>query len=420
MNQHVKETSSPNNHYMNLLRLSLFTSLLLILSTSYAQVLICNSNSTQQLADIHFFDQMEGVAVGDSGTILRSVNGGLDWTQVPSPVQTPLKKVAFFNDSLGLAIGKRLLRTTDRGRSWIAIDSAKPFQGEYTDIEMTPNGDILITASDIPLIKSTDLGVNWDTLHDANSEVGLRLLSFVDDTLGYATIWASAINTRIQKTLDGGETWTNFTIQSGTENTVLEIFDFHSRDTGYIGGWYNGYLAKTTNAGVDWKFSTVDDTARGPQLNDIAYASENTFYVCGWHNTILRSTDQGVNWYSIHPNLPESQSFKGMFFLNDTLGWIVGTQGTIIKLNTSNTTVAIDDAISPDIDVTIFPNPTTADIHIDLPEGTVLEEVIVLGIEGKRVAGFSETEAVHITKPGRYWLRIKTNKGVVSRAVVVE
>lgn len=85
-------------------------------------------------ADLHalwFFDKQEGLAVGESGTVLQTVDGGASWNRVTvnvpgddragwyvlkftsrgAPTDSPL--VGYLGGENGI-----VLRTTDRGRSW--------------------------------------------------------------------------------------------------------------------------------------------------------------------------------------------------------------------------------------------------------------------------------------------------------------
>ena len=46
---------------------------------SVAQFQVCESPTTKWLQDVYFVDSEIGVAVGDSGIIIRSVDGGNHW-----------------------------------------------------------------------------------------------------------------------------------------------------------------------------------------------------------------------------------------------------------------------------------------------------------------------------------------------------
>lgn len=68
------------------------------------------------------------IAVGDHGLILMSEDGGIGWTRVPSPVESPLTAVTFSGAGRVCAVGHRstLLMSGDGGDSWAAVEIGGP------------------------------------------------------------------------------------------------------------------------------------------------------------------------------------------------------------------------------------------------------------------------------------------------------
>ena len=64
-----------------------------------------NSGTTRALRSVHFVDVNTGWAVGDSGTILKTVNGGSSWSAESSGVNRGLHSVYFINSNMGWAVG---------------------------------------------------------------------------------------------------------------------------------------------------------------------------------------------------------------------------------------------------------------------------------------------------------------------------
>ncbi len=64
-------------------------------------------------------------AVGDAGTILRTIDGGATWMAQRSLTTKKLYAVWFINSNLGLAVGENgiMLRTSNGGSTWIAQQS---------------------------------------------------------------------------------------------------------------------------------------------------------------------------------------------------------------------------------------------------------------------------------------------------------
>jgi photosystem II stability/assembly factor-like uncharacterized protein len=395
----------------------LFITAFFLGGSAFGQFQLCNSGTTQNLNDVHFLDQDRGFAVGDSGTVLGTSNGGLDWTSLPVPLSDNFRQVDFFDDSVGLIIGNQLLRTADGGASWTLIGESDQ---AYYDLEILNGNTVLVSSPDIGLIRSQDQGQSWDTLVLFNPNGAIGLLSFVNDSLGYATRAGNPPNGKLLQTIDGGLNWTELLINSGSENSVVEAFQFLSPDTGFIGGWYNAYLAKTTNSGTDWAFTQNDDSLNEGQIYDFCFPAPGAYYACGWHNLILKSTDGGLNWFWIPPNVPLPQSFKGLFFLNDSLGWIVGTGGVILKTEVENAPLGVDSKEKLALGIQVFPNPARSQVSVVYPAGVLPLRIEVFQLEGKLVSTFSPQEAVWMAEPGMYFLQIHTSQGTVGKRVLIE
>jgi len=65
---------------------------------------------------LHFADSYTGYGVMTSGTVLRTSNGGSNWSIQNSGVSTPLNSVFFINNTTGYTVGANgvILRTTDQ------------------------------------------------------------------------------------------------------------------------------------------------------------------------------------------------------------------------------------------------------------------------------------------------------------------
>lgn len=90
---------------------------------------------------------------------------------------------------------------------------------------------------------------------------------------------------------------------------------------------------KTTNFGLSW-----DTIGRVPYPNSaqnysLYFSSMNTGWCGGSFGYVFKTTNGGFNWY--HQLVP-SQYFRADFsFFNDSIGWVVGGAGQILKTSTS-------------------------------------------------------------------------------------
>lgn len=156
---------------------------------------------TRELRDIEFISATEGVAVGSGGRIVRTTTGGSNWALVTSPVSTDLMACEFPSATLGIIVGdERILRSTDGGLTW----NAQTFTGQFLKALSFPTATTGYAAGDSKaLLKTTDGGVTWNpvTVHIADN-VDLKGLHFTSVDTGYATA-----GDRIWRTWDGGVHW---------------------------------------------------------------------------------------------------------------------------------------------------------------------------------------------------------------------
>src|SRR5664279_2041647 len=80
-----------------------------------------NSGVTHMLSDAFFIDEYTGWTVGNSQTILHTTDGGQSWDQQDPPSFLDLTSVFFVNADTGWAFGtyKTVIRTTDGGQNWV-------------------------------------------------------------------------------------------------------------------------------------------------------------------------------------------------------------------------------------------------------------------------------------------------------------
>jgi len=140
---------------------------LLVTHICFAQWYPQNSGTTKNLYAVHFIDENIGIAVGDSGTILRTTNGGTAWAIQASGTIQPLNDICFTDVNNGWAVGSN-------------VNSFEPSV----------------------IIHTTDGGTNWNTqliLPDR----WLTDIFFIDENIGWIFGWSA-----ILKTTNGGTSWT--------------------------------------------------------------------------------------------------------------------------------------------------------------------------------------------------------------------
>src|SRR3990172_13295412 len=102
---------------------------LMLTQICFAQWYEQSSGTTSNLNSVHFEDANNGWAVGDSGTILLTTNGGTDWTPILSGTTNDFNDICFTDANNGWAVAgdkyfdtttdsSIILHTTNGGATW--------------------------------------------------------------------------------------------------------------------------------------------------------------------------------------------------------------------------------------------------------------------------------------------------------------
>lgn len=107
------------------------------------------------------------VAVGERGIILRS-DDGVEWTQVPSPIDSMLNAVYFVDDDHGWAVGHdaSILGTTDGGATWTVQAYGPRGSDPFMDVFFTDQRQGYAIGAYGLFRNTADGGKTWTDLAD--------------------------------------------------------------------------------------------------------------------------------------------------------------------------------------------------------------------------------------------------------------
>jgi hypothetical protein len=144
------------------------------------------------LYGIDFISPDTGFACGNNGTLLKTYDGGLNWTLTPSGTSYQLLSIFFTDSNNGFSCGGNgsintgvVLKTSDGGLSWTQTS----FSGYFGCVRFLNNNLGYLSGGDVPsntsiIMKTIDGGDTWT----AESSPGARqyYLSLCLDGSGYA------------------------------------------------------------------------------------------------------------------------------------------------------------------------------------------------------------------------------------------
>ncbi|MBK8146897.1 MAG: hypothetical protein IPK58_01435 [Acidobacteria bacterium] len=229
------------------------------------------------LISIHFAPDKElGFAVGSDGTILRTENGGFDWSRVAAPIDTTLAGVFVRDAKRAVAVGVRgtILVTENAGKDWRQI---------VTDVRDHLSG-----------------------------------VAFAGD--GFRTGWVVGTYGRILKTDDGGATWKPQI--AGTSEHFAGI-SVRSPESAVVTG-QNGIAAVTKDGGASWKLSLP---CGGTTINAASYVSDKRIVAVGASGCVAVSRDRGDTWERV--NVYSQSEFLSLNFADEKNGSMSDSKGLV-------------------------------------------------------------------------------------------
>lgn len=294
-------------------------------------------------------DANTAVAVGESGIILRTDNQGATWSPITSDTHETLNDVSFFDATHGIAVAwNTVLRSSDGGLTWqkttltdnmLAVDMLSPADavalGEFGGVQYTIDGGATWTPGVSPIdpAEAVLLSVDFiDPLHGV-----------VAHTTGEDQ-GSGAISARCFVTTDGGATWTPSTLNNGNADQLYFPREILYPQVGevLIAGrveccfssvfdpWPFGNFETTVNDGAAWAYKRLNRSANG-----LAQSDAGLVIVVGDDGRILRH-NLDASYDDLGPPHPHMRDGRSSF-ASSTTGIVFSSDATTQPFGESDT-----------------------------------------------------------------------------------
>jgi photosystem II stability/assembly factor-like uncharacterized protein len=206
------------------------------------------------------------------------------------------------------------------------------------------------------------------------------------------------VDGQLLRTTDGGLNWTTVHF---TASMVYDI-KFEITLTGYAVSEMN--FLKTIDGGATWSESTPPFS---PLFVALDITPNGAIHIVGGDGfntgTLMQSTDAGTTWQQTGTN---NQSFYDVCFLNDSIGYACGTGGKIIKFANGSSTIGVQELNS--FATHIFPNPSNQILNIQFPDFASEYEVLISDIFGNVIFQKEKANQVDVSEfsDGFYFITI--------------
>ncbi len=364
-----------------------------------------SQQSTQvsdELNAVTFVTDLLGFSVGNGGTVLKTVDGGSNWTQIVSvPTSEDLMDVAFDSASDGWAVGETgtVLVTSNGGTTWSSVaDAAQALYG----VAALDGGETLAVGEDGQLLLSSGTGEPWmpygatgfanlydaaflnalegcavgdggTLLHtddggvtwvpaDSGTSEALRGVDCVASGKGWIVGTGGAIRTSVDAT-----TWVGQSPPEPTSETLRAV-DFVDDEHGWIVG-SNSTVLHTVNGGSIWETQTAPSAVE--TLYAVSFVDTQTGWAAGESGQIMATSNGGSSWTS--QDSKTTRIIRDLYFVNSTVGYACGDEGTVLKTSNAGADWSV-------IDAGVASTVSLTGIHATSPGGVV----VVGGEQGSR------------------------------------
>ena len=295
--------------------------------------------TTKWLYRVTFPDTLNGSAAGDSGIIVHTSDGGNTWSIQRSDCQYFIEDIFFLNERLGWAIsndyytfGTIILRTTNGGENWdysrypdttlilntiYYVDSLTGFLGGFDGV----------------ILRTTNGSSSWNRCSlDSNFFIHFpfRKFSFLNNQYGLAVGGIMDIAGIVYRTSNYGTTWQ----MVDTTNEPVNGINYYNSTFAFGAGGdfeYGGSLMTSKNNGLHWVDTTVGTFGAG---QNAAVRVLNEIWVpLGFSGRWMMTRDTGKTFQEFAA--PDSSGMYDAIFVNERVGWAVGSFGTICKYNSA-------------------------------------------------------------------------------------
>jgi photosystem II stability/assembly factor-like uncharacterized protein len=252
---------------------------------------------------------------GSCGALIKTVDGGMNWTNSTTYTGYNFESVLFYDKDFGIALtpGNIIFTTTTGGYTW----TPQSHTIQLFDICIVDSMTLIVTGFSEDyggvILRSTNKGTSWNYNY-LNLWDNIKGVHFIDN-LNLAAVTQNGL---LLKSTDAGLSW----IEHNLDTVGLRDILFYGENYGIISG-DNGVILRTTNKGQDW-IPVHSGTSKN--LTRIRFYDEFTGYISSY-NSLLKTTDGGNSWTSTL--LPAG--INSVFPIGKDTLIAVGSSGKILK-----------------------------------------------------------------------------------------
>lgn len=333
------------------------------------------------LYGIHFINKNKGFVVGQRGQILQTTNAGESWEEY-APTYNTINQVVPASQNTLYALGLKLFKSLDDGQTWDTLNTGiydiEHYNFQYTEGQFFSSQEFyaIASAGEVSfLVKSTDGGQNFETVLVDDKPVRATSIHFLDMQNGWVCNRYTSFWSGLHKTSDGGLTWID------VSSSRFQEICFVNEDVGF--GIMADQLYQTGDGGYSWE-QTLDLNL---DLHKIHFLNDTLGFITGEDGLVLKTTDQGLHWQEHYTGTHDNY---GICFIDPYTGFVTGEYNTFHNTYDGGNTwesrvlpaLASSVAVSGGMDIYVAgPN------GVILKNNSELDQVKINALEAEQKAG---------------------------------
>ena len=297
---------------------------------------------------------------------------------------------------------------------------------------LCPSNPNIIYAGGDALQVSLDGGVTFSYVGNNPINNGAKILSIAvsstfEDSV-YLTTAPDATNAmKIWRSTNGGATLTD--ISAGLPNRYLREIVVNPNNSKIVyavfSGFGTGHIFKSTNAGATWTniSTTLPDMPFHCLAVDPMYPN-NLFAGCDFG--IFLSQDGGVTWATYNTGFPDAVMIFDLVISPSDRRLMAFSHGHGVYVRKLSDAVGINETSPSLAQLSVFPNPATDFIFVELKDKVALNTTVTLyDLQGKKikeVSSASDKIKVDVAdlSPAVYLVEIENGKAKGVKKVIVQ
>jgi photosystem II stability/assembly factor-like uncharacterized protein len=395
-----------------------------------------------RIDDLFMVDAEVGYSVCGDGQIVKTIDGGNNWSLLLQNTAVYCRSVEFVNRQKGFVGGfgtnylpnipNTFRKTLDGGNTWIDLTPVIPVKARKAicGIAVADSNTIYACGNWYQdagyIIKSIDGGDTWNLIDMAPYATSIIDMHFLNKDIGFAIGKGTLLAEKpiILYTTDGGLSWSVKFNNSPNKGYCWKIQKLNElvyyvsiEDLTNIAP----KILKSVDGGMSWTIIQVANEAYN--IEGVGFINEKVGWTGGERKYSFETKDGGKTWDTI----PFCPLLNRMFRVNDTMMFATGKN--IWKYKGNGSAVSLPPSRSAWL--TIFPNPVQDNLKIDAIVSLKTHVWLVLfDAMGNRVAVLDNTDKLQGTffyeyntsqlASGIYYLMLKTHEDKVVTKIVVQ